>query len=219
MGEQEVQRTFLEMIAQRFNDGGPFMWVILVVLAVAVAVAIERLIFYLYLCRGNPVQLVSEVAKRLNNDDVNGAKQAVCCRRTPSFVLMRTALERFESGMGIEDIQEGVDEAAIDELPKMSKRLNYLALFANVATLLGLLGTISGLQVSFDSLATVEAAKKSVMLSKGISQAMNTTAFGLIVAVPCMVMYTVLSNQRDRLVKELDEAVVRMMNYLKKKLS
>jgi biopolymer transport protein ExbB/TolQ len=132
---------------------------------------------------------------------------------------MRTALERFEAGMGIEDIQEGVDEAAIDELPKMSKRLNYLALFANVATLLGLLGTISGLQVSFDSLAKVEAAKKSLMLSKGISQAMNTTAFGLIVAVPCMVLYTMLSNQRDRLVKELDEAVVRMMNYLKKKLS
>ncbi len=219
MGEQEVQQTFVDMIAQRFNDGGPFMWVILAVLAVAVAVALERLIFYLYLCRGNPARLVSDVAKRLNNDDIGGAKQAVCCRKTPVFVLMRTALERFEAGMGIEDIQEGVDEAAIDELPKMSKRLNYLALFANVATLLGLLGTISGLQVSFDSLAKVEAAKKSLMLSKGISQAMNTTAFGLIVAVPCMVLYTMLSNQRDRLVKELDEAVVRMMNYLKKKLS
>jgi biopolymer transport protein ExbB len=135
------------------------------------------------------------------------------------YVLLRTALERYEAGMNIDDIQEGVDEAAINEIPKMSKRLNYLSLFANVATLLGLLGTIAGLQVSFDSLATVEASWKAVMLSQGISQAMNTTAFGLIVAVPCMILFTILANQRDRLVRDLDEAVVKVINYLRKKLA
>jgi biopolymer transport protein ExbB/TolQ len=99
----------------------------------------------------------------------------------------------------------------------MTQRLNYLSLFANVATLLGLLGTIGGLQVSFSSLAAAEAAKKATMLAAGISQAMNTTAFGLIVAVPCMIMYTALSNKRDRLLKDLDEAVVRLTNYLKRR--
>lgn len=219
MVEQEVQNTMIQVLAQRFNDGGPFMWIILLVLAVATAVAIERLIYYLIVCRGKPTQVVAEVAKALNADNMEQAREAVCCRKAPALVLMRTALERLEAGMSIDDIQEGVDEAAIDEMPKLSKRLNYLALFANIATLLGLLGTIAGLQVSFDSLATVEAAQKAVMLSKGISQAMNTTAFGLIVAIPCMVMYTVLSNQRDRIAKDLDEALVRLLNYMRKKIA
>ena len=99
----------------------------------------------------------------------------------------------------------------------MSQRLNYLSLFANIATLLGLLGTIAGLQVSFSSLVAVEAAKKATMLAQGISQAMNTTAFGLIVAVPCMILYTILFNKQQALTKDLDEAVVRLLNYMKKK--
>jgi biopolymer transport protein ExbB/TolQ len=121
--------------------------------------------------------------------------------------------------MSPDAVQEGVEEAAIRELPKLSERLNYLALFANIATLLGLLGTIAGLQVSFSSLASVEAAKKATMLAKGISQAMNTTAFGLIVAVPCMIFYTMLNNKQQRLTKELDETVVKTVNLIKKKTS
>ncbi len=204
-------------IAAWFNEGGVFMWVILTVFAVAVAVALERLVFYAFICRGNAVRTVAELAKLLNEDKVEEARQAVCCRRSPSFVLLRTAVERFAAGMDHADIQEGVDEAAIKELPRMGQRLNYLALFANVATLLGLLGTISGLKVSFDSLVKVEAAKKAVMLAQGISEAMNTTAFGLMVAVPCMVLYTLLVNYRDRIMKDMDEAVVRLLNYFKKR--
>jgi biopolymer transport protein ExbB/TolQ len=208
-----------ESVARQFNAGGPFMWVILAVFAVACAVVIERLIFYLILCRTKGVRTAARVATALNNDNIEEAKKIVCCHKAPVDVLLRTAVELYASGMKADDIRDGVEEAAIRELPKMSQRLNYLALFANVATLLGLLGTIAGLQVSFSSLAAVEAAQKATMLARGISQAMNTTAFGLIVAVPCMIMYTSLSNLRERLVKDLDEAVVRMMNYLKKKAS
>jgi biopolymer transport protein ExbB len=216
MGEVADQTT-VEMVAQWFKSGGGFMWAILFILATACAVALERFFYYLFINRGDPNKMVAELARRLNADDIEGAKQAVSARRAPTYVLLRTALERYESGMKADDIQEGVDETAIDEVPKMSSRLNYLSLFANVSTLLGLLGTIAGLQTSFASLATVEAAQKSVMLSQGIAMAMNTTAFGLMVAIPCMVLYTVLSNQRDRIVQDLDEAVVRMMNYLRKK--
>lgn len=193
------------------------MWVILAVFGVAIAVVIERLIFYFIICRTNGVRLVSEVAKALNADNVDEARKAVCCHKAPVNVLMQNAVERYASGMSFDEIQEGVNEASIKELPKMGQRLNYLSLFANVATLLGLLGTIAGLQVSFSSLATVEASRKATMLAKGISQAMNTTAFGLIVAVPCMVLYTMLSNKRQSLLKDLDEAVVKLLNYLKKK--
>ncbi|MGD9202510.1 MAG: MotA/TolQ/ExbB proton channel family protein [Chitinispirillia bacterium] len=207
----------LDFIAAKFNEGGPFMWVILIVLATACAVILERSIFYFIICRTNGIKLVANVAQALNNDKIDEAIKIVHRKNNPLNVLFQTAVERYSAGMNIDDIQEGVDETAIKEIPKMSQRLNYLSLFANIATLLGLLGTISGLQVSFSSLAAVEAAQKAAMLARGISQAMNTTAFGLIVAVPCMILYTILSNKQKALTKELDEAVVRLLNYMKKK--
>ena len=133
----------IETIAIKFNEGGIFMWVILVVLAIASAVVIERLIFYFIICRSNGVKLVADIAKALNTDNISEAKKITCCRKSPVDVLLRTAVERYDAGMKADDIQEGVEEAAIKELPKMTQRLNYLSLFANIATLLGLLGTIS----------------------------------------------------------------------------
>lgn len=79
-----------------------------------------------------------------------------------------------------------------------------------------MIGTISGLQASFSSLAAVEASKKATMLAAGIAEAMNTTAFGLIVAVPCMVMYTVFYNKQAQLTKDIDQAMTRLMNFIKK---
>lgn len=208
-----------ESVAQQFNQGGPFMWVILMVLAVACTVVIERMFFYFVICRHRGAKLVARIAKALNSDKLDEAKKVAGSAGAPVNVLLSTALERFGAGMNHEDIQEGVEEAAIQEVPRMSQRLNYLSLLANIATLLGLLGTIGGLKVSFSSLGAVEASQKAVMLARGISQAMNTTAFGLMVAVPCMAAYTVLYNKQQRLTKDLDEAVVKVLNYLKKKAS
>lgn len=207
----------IDMIARWFNSGGNFMWVILAVLAVAVAVMIERMIFYFFFCRGNAGSVSAQIAAAIDADNLAEATRIANRKKTPLYMLLRTAVSRFEAGMSVDQIQEGVEETAIMELPRMSERLNYLALFANIATLLGLLGTIFGLQVSFSSLAAVEAAQKATMLAKGISQAMNTTAFGLLVAVPCMVMYTALSNRQQRLLKEIDDAVVKLVNFMKRK--
>jgi biopolymer transport protein ExbB len=205
--------------ANAFNAGGPFMWVILVVFAVACTVVIDRLIFYFIICKPNGAMLVAEVAQALNASDLAKAKKTVSTRRAPMNMLMLTAIDRFGSGMPFDDIQKGVDQDAIREMPRMTQRLNYLSLFANIGTLLGLLGTIIGLQEMFGSLAAVEAEKKAAMLASGIAQAMNATAFGLIVAVPCMVMYTVLYNKQQQITKDLDEAIVRLLDYLEKKLS
>jgi|WetSurMetagenome_2_1015567.scaffolds.fasta_scaffold54053_2 biopolymer transport protein ExbB len=206
-------------LANAFNAGGPFMWVILVVFAVACTVVIDRLIFYFIICKANGAKLVAETAQALNAGDLEKAKKTVSKRRAPMNMLMQTAIERFGAGMTFDDIQKGVDQAAIREMPRMTQRLNYLSLFANIGTLLGLLGTIIGLQEMFGSLAAVEAEKKAAMLASGIAQAMNATAFGLIVAVPCMVMYTVLYNKQQQITKDLDESIVRLLDYLEKKLS
>lgn len=209
----------IHSLAAAFNAGGPFMWVILVVFAVACTVVIDRLVFYFVICKANGVRLAAEVAQALNADDLAKAKKTVSKRRAPMNMLMQTAIERFASGMTFEEIQKGVDQAAIREMPRMTQRLNYLSLFANIGTLLGLLGTIIGLQEMFGSLAAVEAEKKAAMLASGIAQAMNATAFGLIVAVPCMVMYTMLYNKQQQITKDLDESIVRLLDYLEKKLS
>lgn len=209
----------IEDIAKWYSDGGPFMAVILAVLALAVAVTIERLIFYYLICNRNGNLIVSELARSLNEQKIDSARKTISMGRDPMTILLKTALDRYDANMSIEEIQEGVEEAAIQQVPRLSQRLNYLTLFANIATLLGLLGTIAGLQLSFSSLADVEAAKKASMLASGISQAMITTAFGLIVAIPCMVIFTFLHNKQSQLVKNLDEATVKFLNYLKKKKS
>lgn len=195
------------------------MWAILAVLAFSCAVMAERVIFFYLVCGRKGNLLLSQVAGLLNSDKSREAGELLSRGRAPLQVLFRTALERFNSGLPIDEIREGVEEAAIQQVPRLSQRLNYLSLFANIATLLGLLGTITGLQLSFSSLATVDAAKKAALLATGISQAMITTAFGLIVAVPCMIAYTFLVNKQNQLTKDLDEAVVKFLNYLKKKKS
>ena len=206
----------VEIVSRWFNSGGPFMWVILAVLAFACAVALERLIFYYVTCAGNGLHTVSSLMQAIGNRKTDEVKKHVASGDAPLTVLLRTAVEQFNREASFDDVREAVEERAIQQIPRFSQRLNYLSLFANIATLLGLLGTISGLQLSFSSLANVEASQKAAMLASGISQAMITTSFGLIVAVPCMVLYTFLSNKQIRLTKNLDEATVRFLNFLRK---
>jgi biopolymer transport protein ExbB len=206
----------LHILAEWYNGGGPFMWAILAVLALAVAIVIERMIFYYIVCRKRGTRLVAEAAKLMNSDAYDKALQSVE-GSAPVTSLLHTAIERFKEGMKVGDIQEAVEEAAIQEVPRLSERLNYLVLFANIATLTGLLGTIMGLQKAFSSLGAIEASKKAAMLAAGISELMVCTAFGLMVAIPCMMAYTFLHNKQARLTKDLDESIVRIMNYFKKK--
>lgn len=205
----------IESVANQFNAGGSFMWVILVALAVACAVIIER-IFYLYVyCSKDNLTFAKRVFVHIKKGDIEGAKGIASKHSTPMHSLFRVALDHYASGDTNEKIMERIEQSAIRELPRLSKRINYLSLIANVSTLLGLLGTITGLQISFSSLATTDASQSASMLATGISQAMTTTAFGLIVAVPCMVMYTILTNKQQELVKTIDEGVSYLISTVK----
>ncbi len=199
-----------------FNSGGPYMWVILAVLAVALAVVLERYFFYGVMCRRNGIKLVASIIGLLDKKDFKGAQDLAAKAHGPLDIMLQDALGRHANGVAIEEIEEGISESAITQMPRLIARLNYLSLFANIATLLGLLGTISGLQSSFSSLATVEASKKAAMLAAGIAEAMNCTAFGLIVAVPCMVLYTMLYNQQASITRTIDESIVRLVNFMKR---
>ena len=208
---------YVALLANLFRSGGPFMWALLFFLACAVAVMLERLVFLYFICPRDNSALVDRLKAALDGGGPDDALKILGGGSSPTFILLKAALDSFKSGDSHADIQENVEEEAISQIHRFSVRLNYLSLFANVATLVGLLGTITGLMQSFTSLATVDAAQKASMLAAGISQAMITTAFGLIIAVPCMVVYTVYANRQSALVKDLDESTVRLLNFMKKK--
>jgi biopolymer transport protein ExbB len=203
-------------LAAWFNAGGPFMWAILSILAIASAIALERVIFYSLVCRKRGYDLIKAIEPSMEKGDMRLASVSIKKSGHPMYRLALVILENCAASKTLEQIQEALDEAAIMEMPRLPNRLNYLGLFANISTLLGLLGTVVGLQLSFASLASVEAAQKATMLATGISQAMNCTAFGLIVAISCMICYTMLFNKQASLTKELDGTIVRLMNFVKR---
>lgn len=205
----------VQEIARQFNTGGMFMWVILAVFGFGLAVAIERMIYFFIYCNDGASRSINKVIESIGKNDVSNAKVIVNKRKTPFYRLLQTALERYLNGASTERIMDGVERVSINEIPRISRRVNYLALIANVATLLGLLGTITGLQTSFGSLATADAAQKATLLANGISEAMNTTAFGLIVAVPCMILYTILNNKQQSLIKEIDNGIALFVDMVK----
>ncbi len=205
------------MVIKMFNDGGSFMWVILAVMAVALAVVIERFIYLFIYCRWNSYSVVNGIVTDLEKGNIEQVQKAISKKTAPFFVLLRTAVDRYLSGANPDRIMEGVEKVAIHEVPRISRRLNYLSLLANISTLMGLLGTILGLQTSFGSMAASDVSQKASMLASGTAEAMNTTAFGLIVAISCMVMFTFLNNRHQVLVKEIDQGVAHFIDTIKEK--
>jgi biopolymer transport protein ExbB len=198
-----------------FVAGGPFMAVIAAVAVAALAVALERIHFYFIVCRGRPEELVATTAAALNEGRSGAALEGFAGSRAPTATLLRGAVRRHLEGASPEQIETALEEDALREIPRLGKRVDDLGVLANVATLTGLLGTIFGLQESFTSLGIADAAEKAAVLAGGISQAMNTTAFGLLVAIPCLLAHSKLSARRNQLAEELDAATLRFLNYLR----
>ncbi|MBN1981895.1 MAG: MotA/TolQ/ExbB proton channel family protein [Chitinivibrionales bacterium] len=209
----------LREIAIYFNNGGPFMWAVLVAFGFGLAVIAERCIYFFAIYRCNSAKLTWQVKNAIMEGKIDEAKKLVSKGSAPIVVMLRNALEHYQQGSSMEKIQDSIEEVSINEVPKMSKRLNYLTLIANITTLLGLLGTITGLQRCFGSLGAVDAAQKAAMLASGIAEALNCTAFGLGVAILSMVMFTTLSNKKQAMLQEIDQSIVRFLNYMKEKVA
>ena len=137
-------------------------------------------------------------------------------KRLP-FVVLRGLKRAIESeALDFRAIQNAVDEGTLEVIPKLQERTNYLSMFANVATLTGLMGTIFGLIIAFDAVGGegVPEADKTRFLAAGISAAMNTTIFGLMVAIPSLIVYTFLTNKTTKIIDEMDEHLVKLINLI-----
>ncbi len=209
---EEVKAGFFSQIATFFRQGGPAMWAILGFFAVGMVITIERLIFLFGVAQMNPEQLMAKIASLIRKGSIEGAIASVSEEKAPLARIIEAALRNYK---GTErDIQNAVDEMALAELPRINARIGFLAMLANVSTMVGLLGTIFGLIAAFAAVAAADPEQKSVLLANGISQAMNTTAFGLISAIPLLIIHSILTSKSDSLVDDIDRYSVMVMNML-----
>lgn len=208
-GTQEL--NMVQEFAKFMDDGGIFMWIILGIWAFGVAIAVERLRNLLKFDTDG-TSLMNEIKKNVLTNEVQNAIQTCSSSKALLPNIMRNGLKR--ANQTKEQIQDALEVSMLESIPHVEKRLGYLALIANVSTLIGLLGTIYGLIQSFAAVASADAASKAELLALGISKAMNTTAFGLISAISIMVIHSFLTSKAEKIIGEMEHFSVKLVDLL-----
>lgn len=199
----------LSQFASFFTGGGPFMFIILGVAVVILAVSLERFWIVSRASAWNSRKLAKDLSDRVRGGDTHAAVEiARKVKAPPGQVALAILTSGARTEEGLLNAAEG--EAAV-LLPPLSRRLPFLSLLANTATLLGLLGTIFGLTMAFSAVGAADPSQRSAFLAVGISQALNTTAFGLIVAVPALLVHGFLVSRVERAIEQVDEITVRLV--------
>jgi biopolymer transport protein ExbB len=196
-----------------FSTGGLFMYPILIVAAVGVAIAIER---YLTLQRTTQEnqEAWAKLQPALDAEDFDKARELTAKDETAVAKVLHMGLSLQGAVRRREDVEIAMEERMMEVVPQLEKRTPYVALASNIATLLGLLGTIMGLIQAFTAVANANPAEKADLLSASISVAMNTTAFGLMVAIPLLVTHAILTSKTNDIVDGLEMASVKMLNVI-----
>ena len=204
---------FLYPIVKFFTAGGAFMVPILLVGAVAVAITIERYVTLAMMAARNR-RTWTQVESVVTSGEFDKARELMSKDDSSLARLLGMGLALEGAVRRRDDVEKAMQEGMMDVVPQLEKRTHYLATAANVATLLGLLGTVNGLIHSFAAVATVNPAEKANLLSASISEAMNCTAFGLITAVPVLVVHAYLQSKTMGLSDGLQTAAIRFLNAL-----
>jgi biopolymer transport protein ExbB/TolQ len=196
-----------------FQEGGLFMYPIVIVLALGLAIAIERWL-YLTMTTASNKAIWNKVAPYLKTGNISGAMQVTGKSKAAIAQIMTYGLNRVRSARRREDVEQAMEESLMEVMPRLERRTHYLATFANIATLLGLLGTIIGLINAFTAVAAANPAEKADLLSASISVAMNTTALGLMVAIPLLLVHTLLQTKTTEIIDSLEMASDRGEGHL-----
>jgi biopolymer transport protein ExbB len=209
---------FIVKLLNAFNpqsDAFLFMWAILVTGVFSVSIIIERFFYLQSRSSSRPVLFIKDILSNIQKDDIPTAvKMCEKGRRMALSGVVRAGLD--EANTGAERIRNAIDEAMLKIIPLLEKRTGYLAVIGNVATLMGLLGTVFGLIMSFAAVGRpgIDAAQKSELLASGIATAMNSTFSGLSVAIASIMVYAFLKAKTQKIIDELDEYSVRVLNAL-----
>ncbi|MFQ5455759.1 MAG: MotA/TolQ/ExbB proton channel family protein [Nitrospirota bacterium] len=204
---------FVELLANFFKGGGIFMYPILLILSLGTAIIIEKMI-YLLRSGANGNALWKEIRPFIISNKIDDAIKSCERSNVPLYKMLRTGLVSAKDTESREDIESSLEETLLEVLPKLERRTHYLPALANVATLLGLLGTIIGLIQAFQAISVAEPSQRAAILAQGVSVAMNTTAFGLIVAIPIMLSYSFLQSRTVKIIDSLDEFSLKLINLI-----
>ena len=213
---------FLTKFFASFSFDDPaagFMWIIATVGAFGIAIGAERIYYILIRSNVNAVKFMTEIRKLVAGNNLDRAiKLCESGKEKALPYVVLTALKRANESeqLDFRAIQNAVDEATLEVIPKLQERTTYLAMIANIGTLIGLMGTIFGLILAFDAVSStaIPEADKTRYLAEGISAAMNTTIFGLAVAIPTLIIYTVITAKTQKIIDEMDEHLVKLINLI-----
>jgi len=203
---------FYTMVAF-IQKGGAFMYPILLVFTVGAAIAFERWV-QLSTIQKNNNALWEQLQPLLVGGEFEQARELVNSDRSTLAQMLALGLARQGAVRRREDIEIAMEESMMEVIPQLEKRTPYIALLSNIATLLGLLGTIMGLIAAFTAVANANPAEKADLLSASISVAMNTTAFGLMAAIPMLLMHAKLTSTTGQIVDSLEMASVKVLNAI-----
>ncbi len=195
------------------GEGMVWMWIILATSIVAIAIIIERFIFLFFKYNINASAFMKQIQKLVMANNIDRAIKL--CNAAPSAALARVVKAGLSrANKGEIQIQNAIEEATLAVLPSIQKRTGALQAVGNIATMMGLLGTIIGMIGAFKSLETARPEERQTMLGKNISLAMNTTAFGLVVAIPSIAFYVLLSGMTKKIIDEIEHYSVKLENLL-----
>lgn len=200
-------------LAKAYHDGGIGMHPILVSAVFVIAVLLDRIRVLYFSAAIDKDAFLRGLKKHVYSGDLDKAISFTASqKKTPLTSVIKAGLINVPKGEA--DVQAAMDEATLRESPRIERRTGYLAMLGNVATLLGLLGTIIGLIHAFGAVANANPADKATILAASISEAMNCTAFGLATAIPALVAYSLLQGRTQQMVDEINETAVAVLNLI-----
>jgi biopolymer transport protein ExbB len=195
------------------QSGGPFMYPIMIVFAFGLAIAFERY-FYLSFIKTNNRRLLKKIMPLLSDGRFQDVQKITSNSKVAICMMLSLGISRQLSSARRADVEMAMEEVMLETIPRLEKRTHYIAMFANIATLLGLLGTITGLIKAFTAVAQVDPSLKAEILSSSISVAMNTTAFGLAVAIPLIIIFSMLQSRTTEIVDSFEMVTVKFSNLI-----
>jgi biopolymer transport protein ExbB len=196
-----------------FQDGGFFMIPIGMILIIGMAIVVERFIFLAHAKRSNR-SAFDRILSLLQKRDYQGALNVGKSTDAPVARIVNAGLQRMSQSARREDIESAMEEGVMEAVPRLERRTGYLATLANIATLLGLLGTIHGLSSAFTAVANADPSEKAAMLSASIAVAMNATAFGLFTAIPLLLAHSMIQSRTLEIIDSLEMAGVKCLNII-----
>lgn len=208
----------MDFIIRFFQEGGTFMYPIAIIMTVGLAIALERVLI-LGKEKSRNRNAFEAVMPLLQKRDFKAAYERAKQSQSKIGNIFTAGIGRLPTTTRREDIEYALEEGLMEAIPQLEKRTQYVATLANIATLMGLLGTIMGLIAAFTAVANADPSEKATLLSQSISVAMNTTAFGLMAAIPLLLAHSYLQTKTNELVDSLEMASVKFLNLISEKKS